>query len=635
MQLPLVVHARFSSDGRWLAVAGHGEEAQLLEAIPTREYRTLVSSLGAGRGVYYYGDISPDGRLLALGMDDGTRLWDLPSGRELATLPGTSRTAFFDRIGPRWELLTGDWTGLHRWPVQSEDTASLRLGPPRHLSPLSRADFTRSPDGQTLAAVYDAGARIQILDLERGAVRQTLGVHPEGDGPHAVSADGRWLASTDWHSDRVRLWDAHSGELVHEWVLGEYLRAFFTPDSRVLVISHGDEYSFWDVETLQLIRRLRCDVAGFPGWVAFTQDGRLMALEMAPAVIHLREVATGRTVAKLEDPHGDRAGWLGFTPDGTQLVVSAPYAKAIHIWDLRAIRQRLKPMNLDWQWPEFPPATRSGEPQSPLADPRVIHVVGAEGVATWTHWRQRANAHSQRAEWGEAAADYSRAIQLNPDDPDCWSNRGFAHASLGQWDKAAADYAKAAELNENDPLPSYWLALLHLHNGNKDAYRKVCAGMVARFGQSQNMDAAYWTAWTCLLAPDAVADWQPVLQLAEKALAADPAGFDKLTTLGGLLYRAGQLQQAAKRLTEAEAAFKNARNVRGTVTYAWLFLALSEQRLGHAGEANKWLQKALKDLDEPPPERAIEVGGTSCNRRLTLQLLRREAEEQLVNKSGQ
>ena len=88
-------------------------------------------------------------------------------------------------------------------------------------------------------------------------------------------------------------------------------------------------------------------------------------------------------------------------------------------------------------------------------------------------------------------------------------------------------------------------------------------------------------------------------------------------------------------MTEAEAAFKNARNVRGTVTYPWLFLALTEHRLGHAPEANKWLQKSLKDLDEPPPERAIEVGGNSWNRRLTLQLLRREAEEQLVNKSGQ
>jgi hypothetical protein len=82
--------------------------------------------------------------------------------------------------------------------------------------------------------------------------------------------------------------------------------------------------------------------------VAYSPDGRLMALEMAPAVIHLKEAATGRTVAKLEDPHGDRATWQGFTPDGTRLVVMARTTGAIHVWDLRAIRARLKEMNLDW-----------------------------------------------------------------------------------------------------------------------------------------------------------------------------------------------------------------------------------------------------------------------------------------------
>src|SRR5207249_399769 len=84
-----------------------------------------------------------------------------------------------------------------------------------------------------------------------------------------------------------------------------------------------------------------------------TPDQKLMALEMAPGVIDLKEVTSGRTVAKLEDPHGDRSTWMRFTPDGMQLVVAARYAGAIHRWDLRAIRARLKTMNLDWDWPEF------------------------------------------------------------------------------------------------------------------------------------------------------------------------------------------------------------------------------------------------------------------------------------------
>jgi hypothetical protein len=111
--------------------------------------------------------------------------------------------------------------------------------------------------------------------------------------------------------------------------------------------------------------------------VAFSPDGKLMALEMAPAVIHLKETATGRTVARLEDPHGDRIGWLGFTPDGTRLVTAAWYAKAIHVWDLRAIRARLKSMDLDWEWPEFRPAG----PEERARPPLTIRVI-AEGDTT-------------------------------------------------------------------------------------------------------------------------------------------------------------------------------------------------------------------------------------------------------------
>jgi WD40 repeat protein len=229
---------------------------------PTREYRTLVSSVGAGRGGYaYYSDISPDGRLLVAGMDDGAHLWDLHSGRELAALPAGTPFAFFDgrrREGdlvppdsPRWGLLTSGTEGLLRWPVTNDDRAGgrLRLGPPRQLSRLGRAWFTRRPDGGTLGVVTEEGAANHILDLETGVERRTLDRHPQGE-VQALSRDGRWEASSGWHSDRVRLWNVRTGQMVHEWVLGRWTTVAFTPDSRALVISRGGEFSFWDVETL-------------------------------------------------------------------------------------------------------------------------------------------------------------------------------------------------------------------------------------------------------------------------------------------------------------------------------------------------------------------------------------------------
>lgn len=73
---------------------------------------------------------------------------------------------------------------------------------------------------------------------------------------------------------------------------------------------------------------------------------------------------------------------MGFTPDGTQLIVAARYAGAIHRWDLRAIRSRLKAMNLDWDWPEFPSPPPAGPLFTRLQPPLRVRVVdGRPGVA--------------------------------------------------------------------------------------------------------------------------------------------------------------------------------------------------------------------------------------------------------------
>src|SRR5262249_30307878 len=104
---------------------------------------------------------------------------------------------------------------------------------------------------------------------------------------------------------------------------------------------------------------------------------------------------------KLEDPHGDRANWLGFTPDGTQLVVVAKYATAIHLWDLRAIRTRLKDMNLDWDWPEFRPAAPGGSAAAPVT----IEVLPRDLAPPALPYEQRAR---------QAIERYRREVEANP-----------------------------------------------------------------------------------------------------------------------------------------------------------------------------------------------------------------------------
>jgi WD40 repeat protein len=359
MQLAGTVFLRFSRDGRWLGAASNGANAQLLEVTPTIEYRTLASNLGVEEAGYE-GDISSDGRLLAMDMDRGVHLWDLPSGRQVAMLP-KGKPLFLPEGS---EVLISNEAGLHRHPIRRDPMpdrfasgidfgGNPTIGPSRTIQlPFVPTRFARIREGQTLGMVSESAGVGWLVDLESETVRPERMEH-EGAGYVGLSPDVQWMSTSGWHSGVVRLWNARTGSMIREWPLFR-ATSFFTPDSRVLVISQGDEFGFYDVASGKLLYRIRRDVSLYPGHVAFAPQGGLMALEMDPGVIHLKDIATGQTVARLEDPHGDRATWMGFTPDGGQLVVNAVYSKAIHVWDLRAIRRRLKLMNLDWDKPEIP-----------------------------------------------------------------------------------------------------------------------------------------------------------------------------------------------------------------------------------------------------------------------------------------
>jgi tetratricopeptide (TPR) repeat protein len=239
-------------------------------------------------------------------------------------------------------------------------------------------------------------------------------------------------------------------------------------------------------------------------------------------------------------------------------------------------------------------------------------------------WGNRAGTYNELQQYDKALSDLNKAIELDPKNASAWYQRGMTQGNLAQWDKASADFSKAIEVDPGNPWPWYARALVRLQQGDHAGFRKACAGMLEHFGQASNVEGAYATVWTCIQVPDAVDDWTQPAQLAEKALAGDPNNIGWLTTLGAVLYRAGRFEEAAQRLTEAEAAFQKGKDPAWPVAYTWLFLAMAHERLGHTQQARDWLAKAVRDIKQPPPERAALY--RSWNRQLTFRLLRREAE---------
>src|SRR5262249_27424541 len=151
------------------------------------------------------------------------------------------------------------------------------------------------------------------------------------------------------------------------------------------------------------------------------------------------------------------------SPDGSQLVTYAGRDRAMHVWDLRLIRQQLKAMDLDWDLPPYPPPP---SPSAPLPQEEgqgmrgllPVKVLPAEPLPPsaeleaqallergllYLQLRQYPNATAdfnragildpQRPPWEEVVRASSQALERYPQDAGAYYQRALAHARLGQW----------------------------------------------------------------------------------------------------------------------------------------------------------------------------------------------------------
>jgi serine/threonine protein kinase/Flp pilus assembly protein TadD len=224
-------------------------------------------------------------------------------------------------------------------------------------------------------------------------------------------------------------------------------------------------------------------------------------------------------------------------------------------------------------------------------------------------------------DYAEAAGFFRALMALRPNSPLIYGLLGSVLLDNGKVDDAAAYLRTQIERRPTDVLAHSRLALARAGAGDLTGYRSSCAAMLRQFGQTDEPFAAHCVAWASVLAPDAVEDLDRPVKLAESVLRGDPQNDPYTITLGAALYRAGRFAEAIRRLRGANAAWENKKATKYSPAYTWLFLAMAHHRLGQAEEARRWLDKAVKWA-----ERETRNNGDHWDRRLTLQLLRREAE---------
>jgi WD40 repeat protein/tetratricopeptide (TPR) repeat protein len=444
---------RFTGDGRFVSRDGRrlasraGRTFALWEVASGREYAPFPPSAQAG-GAHLDWGISPDGRWLVAGARPG-RVWDLARRKEVASLPGSRVVdAKFHPNGH--EVFIGGEEGLYRCAFEAGEDA-VRIRPVRRLVPGEVGRLSLDEKGHRLAVNRAYRPVVVVLDLKDPARPLPPLLHTNVIAP-TMSPDGRWVAGGSGHGYGVRVWDARTGDRVTDLVPEERnTRANFGPDGRWLLISTETECGLWEPVTWRPVRQIPREQTGrLEATEAFSPDGKVLAVAATLTTLRLFDTETWRPLARLQGPEADLIDEVGFTPDGTRLLVCGP-AGVLRIWDLRRIREQLAGAGLDWEQPAYPPAPPPGDvkPVRVEVDPAWAKAVG---------FRQEGDAHLQAGRHPEAVAAYSRCLELDPTSAAALYGRARAYESLKRPDKALADLSRAVELQQDFPAPYLELA---------------------------------------------------------------------------------------------------------------------------------------------------------------------------------
>jgi tetratricopeptide (TPR) repeat protein len=209
----------------------------------------------------------------------------------------------------------------------------------------------------------------------------------------------------------------------------------------------------------------------------------------------------------------------------------------------------------------------------------------AEALLNAPH-RREAEECVKKKQWAQAIEHLDALIQADPNFGPDRAARGEAHALLGHWKEAAADYARAVAWKPQDPFYGYKLAAAHLSGGDIEAYRKVCADLIERFGTTDKPAVANRVAHTCLAVPNAV-DPQKLLPLAKLAL--NVTNINK-RLLAAVLCRAGKYEEAIPLFQQNLTSYDR----------AWdrLFLAMAYHHRGLKTEASEQFKTACRLAEE-------------------------------------
>ena len=326
----------FSPDGKMLVATNRNKTVTRWDV----ESATPLETFRGHSNFVQQPVFSPDGKTLYTVSHDGTAIaWDLAGDRTLGRpftfthdrrFSATGYDGHPGKISPDGRLIA---VGLKEQGVALWDARALRpVGAPLLRTGGEVKSLAFSPDGHTLAAVtqrllslWDVGSRTLVrgpFDVGNPAIVLAVGFSP----------DGAKLATASSNAG-LQLWDPKTGESLETLVGRSASDVAFSADGRTIAFSPdpgGAEV--WDVAKDTLIARFERNGPEIDSSVALSPDGDLLAVGGFNRFVRLWDVRTRKLVHEL-DQRGNGAFTLEFTPDGRTLAISG-FEPVATLWDV-------------------------------------------------------------------------------------------------------------------------------------------------------------------------------------------------------------------------------------------------------------------------------------------------------------
>lgn len=284
--------------------------------------------------------ISPDGRLLATGGDNGTLVvFDAHSGKLIHRLEGHTKyvNALLFHPQGKWLASAGDDKRIIFWSLSTYKKQTEWEAPEKVYA------LAITPDGNFIAS-GGPDKNITFWETTTGTLQRTLTGHQDSiaEGGLAFSSNGELLASASY-DDTARLWNVATGETLH--VLTGHTKdvenVTFSPDGKLLATSSDDtSVRLWDVTTGQTLRMLNGHQNRVYG-LRFVTNGRYLVSASYDSTLRVWDTQSGVTLRVLQGHQGRVVGLAN--QDGQ--VFSASGDGTVRRWDISLPHQYMVELN--------------------------------------------------------------------------------------------------------------------------------------------------------------------------------------------------------------------------------------------------------------------------------------------------